>query len=203
MTDAKRFAFARATASSPFVTTTALHAAGLNDYDIRELALNGTMAREARGVYRVKGAPDGGGGGSELALLFSLVPGAVLCLESALAWHELTTSIPRGHCLALRRESHAPGSLRCLPVKVYYFSACRHSLGIEAVSIEGVPARVYDIEKTICDVVFYRNRVGEGIVMEALREYVGTRSRNVQRLMEYAAELRMRTSLARYLEVLL
>ena len=88
-------------------------------------------------------------------------------------------------------------------MKVYYFSACRHSLGTEAVSIQGVPARVYDIEKTMCDIVFYRNRIGEGIAMEALREYVGTRSRNVQQLMEYAAELRMCTSLARYLEVLL
>ena len=174
-----------------------------NDYDIRELARNGSIAREARGVYRVNGAPDGGGDGSELALLFSLVPGAVLCLESAMAWHDLTTNIPRSHCLTLRREGHAPGSLRGLRVKVYYFSACRHSLGIEAVSIQGVPARVCDIEKTMCDIVFYRNRIGEGIVMEALREYVGNRSRNLQQLMEYAAELRMRTSLARNLEMLL
>ena len=68
-----------------------------NDYDIRELARNGSIAREARGVYRVNGAPDGGGDGSELALLFSLVPGAVLCLESAMAWHDLTTNTPRSH----------------------------------------------------------------------------------------------------------
>ena len=101
MTDAKRAAFTAAVGSSPFVRAAKLYAARLNDYDIRELLDSGSIARETRGVYRVGGSLPEGASGSELALLFSLVPGGVLCLESALAWHIPLLCAARAACLAL------------------------------------------------------------------------------------------------------
>lgn len=63
--------------------------------------------------------------------------------------------------------------------------------------------KVYDLEKTICDIVRFRNAIGHDVAVEALRGYLKKPDRNIQKLLEYAKVLRMEGSLRQYLEVLL
>jgi len=62
---------------------------------------------------------------------------------------------------------------------------------------------VYDKEKTICDLVYYRNRIGQDIVREALDKYISSKDRNIQKLMRYSEKLRVSAIMKKYLEVLL
>lgn len=62
---------------------------------------------------------------------------------------------------------------------------------------------MYDKEKTICDLVYYRNRIGQDIVREALDKYISSKDRNIQKLMRYSEKLRVSAIMKKYLEVLL
>ena len=71
------------------------------------------------------------------------------------------------------------------PIKIYYFSDKRFNIGVTTVCISGVDVKIYDLEKTVCDAVIYRNKIGIDIVKEVLERYVVKRERNLQRLMKY------------------
>lgn len=71
------------------------------------------------------------------------------------------------------------------------------------VDVDGYPVKVYDKEKTLCDLVYYRNKIGQDIVREAIDIYIRAKDRNIQKLMQYAGDLRVSVIVKKYLEVLI
>ena len=61
---------------------------------------------------------------------------------------------------------------------------------------------IYDVEKTVCDMIFYRNKLGFEPAIEVLKNYVKRSDRNINKLMEYAKKLRCAKLLREYLEVM-
>ena len=61
---------------------------------------------------------------------------------------------------------------------------------------------IYDVEKTVCDMIFYRNKLGFESAIEVLKNYVKRPDRNINKLMEYAKKLRCAKLLREYLEVM-
>jgi len=88
------------------------------------------------------------------------------------------------------------------PVRLFSFSGTRFELGIIEKSVGTGTIRVYDREKTICDIIRFRNTLGVDIAMEALREYLKEHTRNIPRLLEYSKLLRMEGPMRGYLEAL-
>jgi predicted transcriptional regulator of viral defense system len=127
------------------------------------------------------------------------IPDGVICLISALAFHELTTQIPRAVDIAIARGAEPP-RIDYPPVHVYWFSGKAFIEGIETATIDGVQVRVYAPEKTIADVFKYRSKLGLDVALEALRTWQRKRTSNVEAILHYARICRVEQVMRPYLE---
>jgi predicted transcriptional regulator of viral defense system len=127
-------------------------------------------------------------------------PNAVICLVSALAYHDITTQIPHSISVAVPRESRLP-SLDHPPLLVRRFSDQAYSAGIEEHQIDGVPVKIYSTEKTLADCFKFRNKIGMDVVLEALKLYKTRKKFNIGELLKYAKICRVERVMRPYLEV--
>lgn len=158
---------------------------------------NGTIVPVFRGIYRLAELPEQSQ--PDLCIVSLRYPRAVICLVSALSFHDLTTQIPRELSIALPRGSRAP-SLGNPPLRHFLFSGPAYSAGIECHEIDGIVVRVYDREKTLVDVFRFRNRLGLDIFLEALKMYKASGKTHPAKLMEYACQCGVVKTLTPYLE---
>ncbi len=174
-----------------------LRAEGIHSSHIVQLVESGALVRLKRGLYALARREER----SELVDIQRAVPDGVFCLGTALSLHGIGTWEPAEIHLAIRRDYRITLP-NFPPVKLFSFSGTRLELGIVEKAAEGGPIRVYDLEKTICDIIRFRNSFGLDIAMEALKEYLKLHNRNIPRLLEYAKLLRMEGSIRGYLEAL-
>ena len=180
--------------------TAAAMAAGINPSTLYALRDAGLVEPIARGLYRLAdaepmGAPD-------LATVAAKVPQAVVCLISALDWHDLTTQIPHEVHVALPRSAYRP-KLQYPPIRVYWMTEPCFSAGIEVHDVDGVPVRIYSREKTLVDCFKFRNEVGLDTALEALRFYAERGPVLGEALVSLSRLCRVRTVMRPYLEALL
>jgi predicted transcriptional regulator of viral defense system len=161
---------------------------------------SGVLERLGRGLYRLAEAPPLGD--PDLITVALKVPDAVICLISALAFHDLTTQIPHAVSIALPTGSWTP-RVEHPPVEVHEFGGNAYSEGVETHEMDGVPVRIYSPEKTLADCFRFRNKVGLDTAVEALRTYGERRKVNVSALMHFAAVCRVARVMRPYLEALL
>ena len=146
---------------------------------------NGNVVRIRNGIYALP---------EEMAKTMidvgKIVPGGVVCMYSAWAYYELTTKLPPDICIAIekKRKVTLPDYP---PVVLYYWAQQTFELGIVEKEIEGYQVRIYDLEKSVCDAVKFRNKVGIDISSEILRNYLARTDRNLTRLDEYAKKMRV------------
>lgn len=138
----------------------------------------------------------------DFVIVASKVPQAVICLISALAYHELTTQIPHTVSIALPAFSHPP-RLAYPPLSVYRFSEPALSAGVEIHVLDEVQVRIYTAEKSIADLFKFRHRLGLDVALEALKSYLARPTRDVNQLLHYAAICRVTKVIQPYLEALL
>lgn len=77
------------------------------------------------------------------------------------------------------------------PISLYYWSGNTLELGVKEVEIEGYRVKIYDLEKSVCDAVKFRNKIGVDVSSEILKSYLGRRDRNLTLLNEYAKKMRV------------
>ena len=171
--------------------------AGIHPRTLYELRDSGEVEQLARGVYRLAEMPPLTD--PDLATVAKRMPQGVICLISALSFHELTTQIPHVVHLALPRTARKP-RLTYPPLQIYRFSPRAFEAGIEHHSIEGVPVQVYSAEKTLADCFKYRNKIGLDVALEALRNYRTRRGARFQKVLEYARLCRVGNVIRPYLE---
>lgn len=129
-----------------------------------------------------------------------IVPRGVVCLYNAWSYYELTTVIPPAFCVAIesKRKVTLPD---CIPVRLYYWKSEYLTLGVVETEISGYRVSITDIERSVCDAVKYRNKVGLEVCAEVVRSYLRRDNRNISKLMEYAKKLRVAKVLSNYLEI--
>ena len=157
----------------------------------------GRLQRFARGLY---GLPD-----AEITELQTLievcqrVPKAVLCLLSALQFHEIGTQLPHEVWIALPEGTQAPApgypSLRITRLR-----GAAYSEGIQTVSEHGAPIRVYSAAKTVTDCFKFRNKIGLDVALEALKEAWRSRKVTMAELSHFARINRVERVMQPYLE---
>jgi predicted transcriptional regulator of viral defense system len=166
-------------------------------YALRDAGLTEQLSR---GLYRL--ADTQPLGNPDLVTVAAKVPKGVICLLSALAFHELTTQIPHEVYVAIPRNAEAP-RLDHPPVRSFRFSGLAFSEGIETHRMDGVSVRIYSREKTLADCFKYRNKIGLDTALEALRLYKEQGRINVDAILRYAAICRVTKVMRPYLEAVL
>ncbi len=174
--------------------------AGIHPRTFYAMRDQGGIERLGRGVYRLAGKS--ALGSPDLAIVAMKVPKGVVCLISALSFHEITTEIPHQVHLALPRGSEPP-RLDYPPVRVYWFSGPAFEEGIEHHKIDNIPIKVYSLEKTIADCFKYRNKIGMDVVLEALKFYRQRKKFKTDVLLRYAKVCRVERVMQPYIEALL
>ena len=159
----------------------------------------GILERVSRGHYRLAEMPQLGT--PDLVTVALRVPQGVICLISALGFHEATTQIPHEVHLGLVRDSREPW-LKYPPIRVFSFARKAFSTGIETHTIDGVPVRIYSLEKTVADCFKFRNKIGLDVAIEALKECRTRRHFSIDKLMEFARICRVSNVIRPYLEAL-
>ena len=129
-----------------------------------------------------------------------LVPGGVLCMYSAWEHYELTTQIPSAFCIAILRKRKLVLP-EFPPVTLYYWSDHLLEFGTTTAEVHGHKVRVTDLERSVCDAVKYRNKVGIDVCTEIIKSYLKRRDRNIAKIMNYAKILRVAKTLSTYLDM--
>jgi predicted transcriptional regulator of viral defense system len=160
----------------------------------------GLLERVSRGLYRLADLP--ALSDPDLVPVSLRVPGGVICLISALSFHELTTEVPHEVYLALKRGAEPP-RLEYPPVRVFWFSGAAFTEGIETHLVDGIALRVYSPEKTIADCLKYRHKLGLDVALEALKLYRSRGRMRIEELLRCARICRVERIMRPYLEALL
>ena len=141
-------------------------AVGVHSRALRRLVDDGAVERVARGLYRRTDV--------ELtehhtqAAVCARVPGAIICLLTALRVHDIGTQLPAKVWIAIPHKARTP--VVGLPIRVVRFSGASLRYGIEDAEFEGVPVRITSPARTIVDCFRFRRIVGMDVALEAIRE---------------------------------
>jgi predicted transcriptional regulator of viral defense system len=173
---------------------------GIHPRTLYAMRDSGLLEKVSRGVYRLASSPPLGN--PDLVTVATRIPGGVICLISALSFHDLTTQIPHEVHVALPSGAEEP-RLEHPPIRTYRFTGESFTEGIETHDVDGVGVRIYSPEKTIADCFRFRNRIGLDTAIEALRSYRERGRLRVDVLMRYASICRVTTVIQPYLEAIL
>jgi predicted transcriptional regulator of viral defense system len=127
----------------------------------------------------------------------------VVCLMSAAVYHNISTFRMSQVDVAIQQKSKVAILPDWPSIDIYYFSHQRYTLGILTNTIDGGSFKIYDMEKTVCDLLSYRNKYGLEDSLSVLKNYLKREDRNIDKLISYSKKLRCYHVLIKYLEVLL
>jgi predicted transcriptional regulator of viral defense system len=173
---------------------------GINEPILIQMCAEGLLVKESRGLYRLADLPPLSE--PDLIQIASRVPQAVICLISALSYHQLTTQIPFKVYIALPQETKAP-RIEYPPLDIIYLSVKPYFSGIEKHNLDGVSLQIYSREKTVADCFKFRNKIGLDIALEALKDYLRQPNRNIEELVKCARVDRVENIIRPYLQAVL
>ena len=170
--------------------------------DISRLVQKGTLEKVKPGLYRLAELENSSGVSTTLIDVCQAVPQGIVCLASALAYHELTTHNPSEIYIAIP-NSAKPQKLPYPPVRFFYFRERFYKPGIARLKTTTGEVKVYNKEKTVCDMFRYRKKLGADLALEGLRNYLKLKEANVNRLGHFAELCQVKTVMMPYLKAIL
>jgi predicted transcriptional regulator of viral defense system len=176
-----------------------IEAIGLPREYLVRLHRQGKLNRPGRGIYTL---PDAAvTERHSYAEVAKRVPEAVICLLSALTFHEITTQSPPSVWIALGKGARTP-ALTSPSLRMVRLSGPSLTEGIENHRVEGVPIRVYSAAKTVADCFKFRNKIGLDVAMEALKDSLRQKKANINEIYRYAKVCRVSNVIRPYMETL-
>ena len=172
---------------------------GIHPRTLYQLRDDGVLEQLSRGVYRLAELPDLSH--PDLVTVAVRVPQAVICLLSALTYHDATTEVPHEVQVALPRGTKAP-QLDHPPLRVFHFSGRALTQGVAVVDLDGVDVRIYDLAKTVVDCFRFRNKLGVDVAVEALNLAVKRHGVRPADILRYARLCRVESVMLPYLEAI-
>ena len=174
--------------------------AGFSKAFLKDNLDSGRIKKVDRALYRLSDGitlsnPD-------LVAVSIKVSKGVICLLSALAFHEATSEIPRYINIAIPRGAHA-NKINYPPVKFYHFASETWKAGIEKYEIEKYEIKVYSLAKTIADCFKFRNKIGMNVAREALKIAITEKGVKPKEIMQYAEICRVDSIIKPILEAML
>ena len=173
---------------------------GIHPENLRRLCKKGLLVKMARGIYIPADSEISQNVG--LAQISKRVPNGVICLLSALQFHDIGTQSPFEVWVAIDQKAAAP-RIDYPPIRIVRFSGKALSEGIEIHQIEGVEVEIYNKAKTIADCFKFRNKIGLDIALEALKDSRQRKLCTNDEIWKYAKLCRVSNVMKPYLEATL
>jgi predicted transcriptional regulator of viral defense system len=169
--------------------------------DIKRLVDEGKIDKIKAGLYRAAELEFPADVGIGFVDVSKAIPGAVICLISALSHYGLTTFNPSKIYVAIANKKYAP-KIIYPPVEIFYFRERFYKPGIETIETPYGDVRIYGSEKSICDMFRYRNKLGEDIALESLKNYINGKYADLYKLKKCAEICQVKSVLLPYLKAL-
>lgn len=164
-------------------------------YNINKEIKSGNVIRIKNGVYMLP---------EELASTMidvaRIVPGGVVCMYSAWDYYGLTTQIPDGFYIAIEKHKKVVvpdimGIILC------YWQEKYCTMGVVETEIANHKVKIFCIEKSVCDAIKFRNKIGTEVAIEILKNYLKRKERNISLLMDFAKQMRILSTMRQYIEM--
>lgn len=172
--------------------------AGFHNHYLDLLLEKGAIIKLKRGLYRLTSVS----ADSELEEVCRIIPKGVVCLFSAWDYYGLSDFVPPEYHIAIEK-SQKVALPDYPPIKLYYWSEAYWQLGITYVKIGNTEVPIYEKEKSVCDAIRFRNKIGKDVEKEVLKNFLKERDRNIEKLLRFARLLRVENTIKRYLNMLL
>lgn len=173
---------------------------GFSQYKVSKLVEEGRLIKLNKSYYENTGYR---GEESDFYYTEAYAPNGVICLLSAAVYYNLTTYIPNAIDVAIPRKAKISTLPDWPQMNVYHYTDARYELGVQKVEEGKNGFQIYDMEKTVVDIVFYKEKVGVEETKEVLTTYLQRKDRKLNRILKYAELMKCDKAMRQYLEVLI
>ena len=184
-----------------FARMSELRKASFQTRDIARLVEEGKITKVKAGLYKLPEVNTATNISASLVEISHAVPNGVIALVSALAHYGLTTFVPPEVYVAISM-SDKPPKVEYPPVRFFYYSEKLFRTGIDVIKTSAGAVRIYNREKSICDMFRYRDKLGENLALEALKNYLRLKDSNIKKLSEYAVMCRVNKIVFPYIKAI-
>lgn len=199
--------------TSPKLTPARLKAAGIGAFfrprdlelldipfsALQRLVAAGTVEKVGRGLYWLTTADITEQ--HSRAAVCARIPGAILCLLTALSYHQIGTQVPHEVWIAIPHKARMPRAPE-VSVRIVRFSGKYLDVGVESVLLEGVSARITNPARTVVDCFRLRRLVGHDVALEAIKWAIRDRKTTPAEIGQMAKACRAEGLITPYLELL-
>lgn len=173
-----------------------LNEQGITNYEISKMLDEGLLSKVYQGVYSISDISK-----LNLSDINVIIENGIISLVSAAAYYKLTTGEEGKITITLNREQKPPK----LPYELfcYYYTTSKfYEVGLQVIDQDGRQIKIYDKERTVCDIIKHRSKYDLSLVREVIVNYLACEDRDIPKLKEYAHELRVYNILQQYLDIL-
>jgi predicted transcriptional regulator of viral defense system len=177
--------------------TSELNAIGLSSRQIKKLLDDNVITKIKRGYYEISDNIY-----PEEVIIARLFPKAVIFLESALMYYEYTDRIPAAWQIAVDRDSEKSQYKIDYPlIEAFYLESKFLKIGLDTIIVEGVQIKIFDRDRTICDVLRYENKLEREVFNNSIKRYIKDPKKNVRNLFKYAEIFNIKNKVQTYIGV--
>ena len=172
---------------------------GYERYAIDQMVQKGKLNKITGSVFE---NTDYDGPESDFYFIPALISKGVVCMLSAAVYYKLSNSWPKEIDVAVKKDKKITTLPKYPPINIYHFGKNRHELGVITVKEKNNSFNIYDIEKTVVDIIYFRNQIGIEETKEILVNYLKRKDRDINKLYMYAKKMHCIKILRTYMEVL-
>ena len=174
--------------------------AGFLRKHLKTLLEAGQIEKIGRGIYLLKNGPSLSN--PDLVTVALQAPKGIICLISALYYHQATDEVPHSVYVAIPRGTRA-SKIDYPPVQYFRYTPKVWESGIETHSIDRHPVKIYSLAKTVADCFKYRNKIGLDVALQALKIAISEKKTKPTEIMRFAKICRVDKVIRPYVEALL
>lgn len=177
--------------------TSELNALGISSRKIKKLLEKNIIKKIKRGYYELSNSIN-----PDEVIIARLFPNAVIFLESALIYYGYTDRIPSAWQIAVDKDSEkSQYKIEYPPIEPYYLEPKFLKIGVDTIQVDGVTIKIFDRDRTICDVLRYENKLEKEVFSNAVQRYVKDQKKNIRKLFEYAELFNIKNKVQTYIGV--
>ncbi len=169
---------------------------GISGYEITKMLEEGILTKVYQGVYTLNNFDK-----MDLTDINVIITNGIISLTSAAYFYKLTSGEKGKITITLNRDQKPPK----LPYDLfcYYYTTSKFfEVGLKIIDQKGRKIKIYDVERTVCDIIKHRSKYDSQLIREILENYLAREDRDMDKLYEYAKELRVYNVLVQYIEIL-